>query len=765
MKNAQVLLLSVLLLNISYGIEKFMPNQGYQTQVWRITNDPSVRDWANYHNTDAWSPDGRYICWERWPYLTTPDYPADRGKGAEVYIIDLKTQETKLVGKGSNPRWASRNNWLFFIQEGSNVMWYKPDEQTLTKLVGGVQEIGETDSQDRWIYGSTAPRDERTPMGTAVRIPLTENATPQPMPNARGNFALPNPVYPRVLYRVDGLAGRHQQTPFSPLHVMTDLEGNNEQILSPKIRHGHQTWSGDGQWFLLGNGQMRGRRWDEPFPSNEHYLAAISCGDISPCGRSGRWVVGGNNIGSMQIADLRSGDGRNFLRSLSFVHYYGDWHANDMGDTDLKGSPDGTKVVFSSNYDLKDAPHTKIAEDMTSADADKIIVESTEGFPASGRISIQAEIIGYKSKTANSFEGLTRQMYGVRAQNPGVLSYLPPELFEHYTKNPTHHTKGMIVTSFDARLIDEQKRKDMLMPDRDNLPDGWKENPITFQRRTDVYVAVVRKPDRPLLRFSESGETMIELIPGENHWEIRGYYIFVDGKKLNEEPLAPGEIISLGYASSGNAHLHVEAAAVEWSGLESDRSIALDTVGRGKGKRTLEVLKEAPKDFSWTYECFVAAGREMSPQRAKGFDSYTKNIIHIYYGLIAKEQYANNAIVLREDFNELGQATRRLHYSKGILTRREYFNRDNVRVSEEIFDLQGYIVESRSWAYDLYLNDMILEEPYLENQWFYEKGMPVRLKGSDSYNHFTCFPGIYETRGDNWIKLKSLPSPQIKVKR
>jgi len=44
------------------GIERFKPKEGDAIEVWRITNDPTVRDHANYHNTQCWSPDGRYPC-------------------------------------------------------------------------------------------------------------------------------------------------------------------------------------------------------------------------------------------------------------------------------------------------------------------------------------------------------------------------------------------------------------------------------------------------------------------------------------------------------------------------------------------------------------------------------------------------------------------------------------------------------------------------------------------------------------------------------
>ena len=38
-------------------IDRFLPRQGGTTDIWRITHDPVMRDWANYHNTDAWRPE------------------------------------------------------------------------------------------------------------------------------------------------------------------------------------------------------------------------------------------------------------------------------------------------------------------------------------------------------------------------------------------------------------------------------------------------------------------------------------------------------------------------------------------------------------------------------------------------------------------------------------------------------------------------------------------------------------------------------------
>ena len=45
----------------------FEPVQGGKTfGVANLTNDPTVRDWANGHYINCWSPDGRYVCFTRY---------------------------------------------------------------------------------------------------------------------------------------------------------------------------------------------------------------------------------------------------------------------------------------------------------------------------------------------------------------------------------------------------------------------------------------------------------------------------------------------------------------------------------------------------------------------------------------------------------------------------------------------------------------------------------------------------------------------------
>ena len=58
--------------------------------VWRITNDPTVRDHANYHNTQCWSPNGRYLCFT---HYAANDREFGATSAAEVHLYDLHQEK------------------------------------------------------------------------------------------------------------------------------------------------------------------------------------------------------------------------------------------------------------------------------------------------------------------------------------------------------------------------------------------------------------------------------------------------------------------------------------------------------------------------------------------------------------------------------------------------------------------------------------------------------------------------------------------------
>ena len=696
----------------SADIERFLPRQAATTEVWRVTDDPTMRDWANYHNAQCFSHDGRYLCYTHYQ-------PYGSSSSSKIHLYDLHKQEDIKVDQGSGPRWANNHDWLFYIrrnplgngsrEKATQVMWLDVDTNKLVPMSYGFSQLGGTDCEDRWLFGGRTTSRERQGM-QGFRVAIRPSSEPEILEGLRGIQWMPNPAHPVVFVRWD-----HYDEPQGDDYWLTkgtrywfDLEGKNVTVGSPQIQRCHQSWLGDGSYHLHGGTPMAGRRWNEPFPSNLHFLAAIGCGDISPCGRSGRWISGSGNYGSLQVADVRSGDGWDYLSgALSLIHDSDDYAyaaSSALHDCDAKGSPDGTKILFVSNYDLKDGPVTEI----TNGSRDRIDVKSTDGFPEQGALSLPDEVIRYERKTATSFEGLTRRLYRRGSAN------LRP---------------GRLVTSFEARCIPEELREEMALPSRfaqRSFPD--KGSPLIWQRRTDIYVAIVRLPDRPALRAVGHG---VELIPGANHWETRGYHVLKEGKRLTDQPLLPGTTFSLPEAGA------YAAVAVEWSGLESKPGVPFTIHGPSE----LRVCSDAPDDFSWTADRWLVDGQQVSVEAAKRSAEAVREIVHRHDGVIHREWHDHGQIRRRHDLSSEGKVIRRLFYQDGVLARREYHNREGNHVSTELFDPDGYITESIQYR----------DSEPAEHFWF-ERGMPVKFTGSRSHHAAPHGRGTYVKKGDNWVK-------------
>ena len=743
------ILLSVSTVGFSYAgdkIEKFMPRQGGNTEVWRITNDPIARNWANYQNTDTWSPDGRFICYEH-----------HKGDVSEVHLFDVFDDRDIDLGPGNQPRWANNENWLFYLRPdkdnpGNGLIRYDTANGITTYLCHGVTGIGETDADDLWIFGKNG--------NGILRVPIREAARPEDISagGALGSFMLPNPRHPVVMFRGDSRGPDGNDIPYAPTRVWSDLEGNNVVSASPMIQRCHQAWTGDGLYHMHGNSQLRGRRWDEPFPSNLNYISRIFVNDPCVCGRSGRWAIGSGNIGPLPVTDLRSGDGHDFLMGLSWLH--DSWNfsyssGSGLHDNDAKGSPDGTKVVLSSTYDLRDAPVTKVVRNVIEKNADSIPVASTDGFPESGLLSVKNEIIGYDRKTANSFEGLTREVYNSmpvtgslledyrprrraihidRKDNNIQLDALRPDTIRKYANNLYFIGAGDIITSFDARLIPEEKRiaDDLISRYRQGSNRGKADlsSPLVWQRQTDVYIAVIRKPDRPWLKnFSGS----FELIPGENHYETMGYHIYLDTECITDKPISAGSSFKL--SKTGR----YRAVAVEWSGLTSDQSndLVID------GPATIYIRNDKPGDFQWTRERWLVDGAEVTKEKALVSEKATKEIIHRYDGIISLEQYNWGILENHQDLNKDGKAIRCEKYKSGILSMRLYRKPDGEVVSQELFAPDGYITESIRY-------ETIDGKQQEIGHWWFEKGLPVKLIGCEGHT-LVSLPGIYTKKGSDWV--------------
>lgn len=672
------------------------PNNGSNLGVWRITNEPAIRHWANYHNTQCWSPNGRYLCYTRYP----PRDGRYSDAADEVHLYDLLTNQDRLLERGFNPRWAKSRNWLFYVRMTGDgrakrdkvveVRWFDLDAGATKTLATGVEQLGETTHDDRWLLGAKRFRGQ-TPEFVTVRIALPGGAVEE-LREVVGAQLLPNPRHPVFFTRQD-----HKSEPFAATRWFYDLDGRNKRIGVPTLQQCHMSWIGHGEFLLLGNGLVRGRRWNEPFPSNVHILASVSVGDISPCGRSGRYVCGDHNV-----ADLRSGDGFHFIEPLSIVCYpAGVKDDSGIYDADPKGSPDGTKICFVSNYDLKDGPLTCI-ESVAKADRDVLRVRSTDGFPDKGAVVLRREVVGYQRKTKTTFEGLTRCLHNTLQVQP---------------------VPGLPVTSFEARCLTDAQWRQLPGASKPMQYSIGDDHPALLrQRQTDVYVAVVRKPHRPHLWMAGGAA---QLIPGEEHYETFGYHLLRGGQRLMARPLRAGESADL-------IPGEYRAVAVEWSGLESEPSLPLRVTTPAR----LQVLADAPKDFAWTSDRWLE-GRSV------------REIVHLHDGVIHREWYRSGQLAQRHDLNSEGKAIRRQTFVNGKLTQREYHDRDGKLLNREIFNADGFITESIRYGDDG-------GTPVEVVHWWFERGMPVKQVSKE---------GEFVKQGDQWIAAKQGEAGGRKRKR
>ncbi|MFA7005534.1 MAG: hypothetical protein WC429_15940, partial [Verrucomicrobiia bacterium] len=645
------------------------PEFGNYVALWRISHDPVVDDHANYHQHQCWSHDGRYLTYRHCPIVFDAriGQPYAGPSRPTVRIYDLLKNEDRELGLGilmmPGASWANHHNWLFYVQikeadrgfaadGGSPVIWVDMDTGKSVKIGDGMDQIGGVDCNDQWVYGGIKDTS-RTPAFRTARIPIRAGGGTQELKDSTGFQWVTNPRHPMFFTRHDNKA-----EPFGGGVWWWNLDGSNRRPGMLALEAAHMAWQGNGEHFLIGDGIARGRRWNEPAPSNVHVLAAGGGGNLSPCGHSGRFAVGDS-----AMFDLRSGDTwqyKYFLsdRLIPSKQFYPGF------DGEAKGSPDGTKVAFTVRYDMEKGPVTELTEDLRD-NGQVLHVKSTEGFPPAGAIAARREVIGYERKTPTTFEDLTRGLHGTLV-NAGMF-------------------RGWPVTDLRYHLLTDAEWKKVKAVDlglRQDVKDT--NSPLFRQRGRDVYVMAVRRPDRPWLLPLRGA---VQLIPGESHYETFGYHLAHNGRRFTTRPVRASETLRL---TPGQ----YSAVAVEWSGLESEPSAALNLTTPA----VLQVLGDAPKNFSWTRDRWLVNNTESPAAAAAMVPEAVREIVHLYDGAIAREWYRKGVIAQHHDLNYEGKAIRRLTYEAGKLATRDYYNRDGEQVSRELFAADGFITERIMFA-------------------------------------------------------------------
>ena len=672
MRTQPVLLAGLVAVSACPGeIVRFAPDQPGTRNlgVWRLTHDPATRDEANYHNIQCWSHNGRYTCYTHWG--------GERGPGgkasADIHVVDLATGDDRRVDGGINPRWANHHNWLFYchwtgdgtqpFETGTHVVRYDADTGEKMVIGAGMECPGSVDSTDTWLYGTQRFRG-RTPQYVAARLRTQPDIAagragdlPKPelivgAPNQHGYVHL-NPCHPVIMVRTKG--GSSQDL-YDAQRTLFDLDGTNHRAGAVWAEAGHLCWSGDGQYLLIGNRQVCGRAWETPFPSDLRVFSWGSLGDVCPCGRSGRFICGGN----LRMIDTRSGDAWDVVHPYSGIVYPMEGDHSTLSDIDPKGSPDGTKIHFHSTRDINDP----VSAAVTGHDAkapDVIRVDTTDGFPESGDLVARWEVIGYARKTATTFEGLTRRKLDTRAA-------------------PALVTKVRRLFPLSAFVLTGETRT-RAKPIGPIVAAGFPpSHPLAYQRYTDCYIAVCRKPCRPHLRVHEG---VVELIPGESHWEIRGYRVMRNGAPIADKLFAAGDELDLSAAGT------YTATAVEWSSLESLPSLELEVPAPTRAR----VLEAVPPNFSWTRRVWRVEGRVVPPEGAAAAPQAVMELVHLHDGVIAREAWQEGKKVPREDLNAEGRPIRRREFRAGSLREQTYRTPGGLLASRELFGDDGFKTE------------------------------------------------------------------------
>lgn len=641
-------------------IHRFTPSQSGTRNlgVWRLTNDAVVRDYGNYHNIQCWSHNGRFTCYTRFAR-------ADR----EVHVVDLSTGEDRLLGPGRDPRWANHRNWLFYVHD--KVMRYDADTGEHVVIAQGMSVPGGLDSSDTWLYGTV--EQGRGYLTVRTRTEPGSEVTPiKPVPSQNG-LVNPNPRYPVIMVR----SGNNSRAYY-------DLDGSNVRPAhDPQVEDdAHTCWSGDGKFLLFGNRQVAGRYWNKPFPSDLEILCAGGSGDISPFDKAGRYYCGTELV----CMDTRSGDAWQVVSPQSYAIIPMDGDHSTATDIDPKGSPDGTKIHYHSNRDIESLMWAKTT-DVLPKDTNVIPVESTQGFPESGDLVFRTEVVGYTHKTATTFEGIERRKYGTR---PG----------KRWARGGPFYPLSAYVLSDAQRARAE--------PDHEMLKAGFPADfPLLYQRQTDCYIVVTRLPFRPHLRLNDG---VVQLIPGEHHWETRGYRVLHDGEPIDKKLLHAGDSFEL--TRSGK----YTAAAVEWSGLKSPPSLPLHIERATSGK----VLQRVPDNFSWTRHRWTVQAKGVDSHQAASAPQATMELVHLHDGVIAREQWHAGSRVSRVDFNEEGKPIRHQYFKNGKLQRRVFVNVHGLRVSDEHYGEDGFKTQYVKYYASPRHHDGI------DRHWWFDRGRPIK---------------------------------------
>lgn len=628
-------------------------------EIWQLTDDPITKQHSMYHNVTPFSPDGHYCLYQIVRMGQAPGGPPptrtfgvyDLHEDREIYV-----QPTRAYF----PLWGNVRNAIYFVddtrEEDATLFRLEVPSFRLVPLHTGPKSyIPAINCDDRYLFGAEDGklyRYENRERGEKKLI-----YTPPGWPAVKVSIPKGSPTKPWILCR------QNSNRPESPVgthaRIIVDVEG---KLVNPALgqdEHCHADWHASGEAVLRGDGPLRVRRVMDPWPGDWFSLGPARGGDPARQGASGRWATTNQfSNGTITLVDARSGRSWPIVHTVSHIHQPASDTADRSGpyDSDQHGSPDGTKMYFSTNYDIHHYPVAVVTERGRDDATEPITVNSTKGFPGSGLLSYFGEVTRYGSKTDTQFRDLTRGYYETR---------------------PRSLLAGWPICNYLGRA------------------DEADEDPLSHQHHTDAYIAVVRLPDRPTL-LKDREEWV--LYPGRNHRETGALVLYRDGKR--ERELASG---------AGDTELDLPggtwtATAVEWSGLESDQSRAAL-----QGPARLRVRWDRPASLDEPQVRYRVGDREVAAPPMAG------DYVVVYAGEDGDYRWdtVRNGEVVERRWATPGYAVTLIEtFREGVRAERKFLDNasENPELIETFDPTTGRLVKVRKrswdgWAWDVLTYD------------------------------------------------------------
>lgn len=533
-------------------------------EMWRISKQGMFHEYC--HAAKPFSCDGRRIVCREWR--------ADGG----VVVFDLEDGNKTVFGREhrgwkENPAFVRDGNAVVYIVGRQDAPIYLYDietgkERRVVKLKGNAQmpSAGVIGARSEFIMlrgdlnGDGLSDWGLKPLGSdgppfAVWTSPASSGSPHtvsPSPSCNRLTFSVQTCHSEVLGRLaDGQeltrGEKLKDASYRACIAVLDVETGSVQAYPAKNAKiwAHEAWSGDGEYV-----HMAGYSWQagRDAPSVPIRIGDGRCSDhYGTCGRSGRYVVGDSEADGMErleLTDLWTGE----MRTVAYISSPTEPAGKiDQDHGHPAGSPDGTKVLFHSCYDLLNHRLYAIPSQNVRAGAPVIPVETTGGFAPNGKLLIGHGYVG--QRMAVSYERTDGTHFYGCDWGEDAVGRLKRAIRSDVIPRGSHH-----ITDALGRLF----------------PDG------TCRPRKE-YIAVVKRPDPPRALLAAPADEAVRLSwnPPASHEEVAGYVVWRRSGAGPMERLTLVSVASCSYIDTDpprDVKVEYTVQAIEHCGLYGDQS-------------------------------------------------------------------------------------------------------------------------------------------------------------------------------------------------